>query len=78
MVWTASAVSDVTLYGAFISVYRFDAWPSDIRWDGDHRYPDTTGCNRFEPNVSLPGHALVMRLAVEVFDGNQTGSSVLP
>jgi hypothetical protein len=45
MVWTASAVSDVTLYGAFISVYRFDAWPSDIRWDGDHRYPDTTGCN---------------------------------
>src|ERR1035438_422248 len=78
MVWTASAVSDVTLYGAFISVYRFDAWPSDIRWDGDHRYPDTTGCNRFEPKVSLPGHALVMRLAVEVFDSNQTGSSVPP
>ena len=68
MVWTASPVSDVSLYGEFISVSRFDAWPSDIRWGGDHRYPLTTGCNRFEPNVFPPGHALVMRLAVRVPD----------
>jgi len=68
MVWTASSVSDVPLYGEFISVDRFDAWPSDIRWGGDHRYPLTTGCNRFEPNVFPPGHALVMRLAVRVPD----------
>ena len=68
MVWTASPVSDVSLYGEFISVDRFDAWPSDIRWVGNHRYPLTTGCNRFEPNVFPPGHALVMRLAVRVPD----------
>src|ERR1017187_5110524 len=35
MVWTASSVSDVPLCGGFISVDRFDAWPSEIRWDGD-------------------------------------------
>src|ERR1017187_10069051 len=62
MVWTASSVSDVPLCGGSISVDRFDAWPSDIRWDGDRRYPLTTGCNRFEPKVSLPGPPLYATL----------------
>src|ERR1035438_1802414 len=48
------------------SVPRFDAWPADIRWGGNHRYPITTGCNRFEPNVSLPaptsGYAFAVRI----------------
>jgi hypothetical protein len=61
MVWTASSVSDVPLYGGFISVDRFDAWPSEIRWDGDRRYPLTTGCNRFEPNVFPPAPPLSRR-----------------
>src|ERR1019366_7906163 len=65
---SASPGGGVSLYGEFISFSRFDAGPSDIRWGGDHRYPLTTGCNRFEPNVSPPGHALVMRLAVRVPD----------
>src|ERR1019366_2023980 len=61
MVWTASSVSDVPLGGGFISVDRFDAWPSEIRWDGDRRYPLTTGCDRFEPNVSPPAPPLSRR-----------------
>ena len=64
MVWTASSVSDITLVGEFVSVDRFDAWPSDIRWDGNRRYPLSTGCDRFEPKFSLPATTNGYRSAV--------------
>ena len=53
MIWTASSVDNVSLDGEFIP-FPGSMHDPDIRWGGNHRYPITTGCYRFEPKVSLP------------------------